>query len=150
MRAVLPFLLVLLTATPAQAEALPLELWNGLRVGMSKDEVKAIRPSRKVILNASCRGRLKPVFQDDQLQAVRIFEDIDHNDCGRELYAALMRKYGVPAGQGSVGYLGLTGFGTTYDFYWYSEGRAIRLRLLKSGRFSELSYTPDLGDMDQI
>ena len=50
MRVVLPFLLVLLTAPPAQAEALPLELWNGLRVGMSKDEVKAIRPSRKVIL----------------------------------------------------------------------------------------------------
>ena len=123
------------------------ELWNGLHVGMSREEVAARHPETKIILGASCRAQFKPVFQYGELRAVRIIQYLDHNDCGREVYAALMRKYGVPTGQGSAGYLDLNGFGSSYDFYWYHEGRAIKLRLLQSGRFGELSYAPDFGNV---
>ena len=123
------------------------ELWNGLHVGMSREEVAARHPETKIILGASCRAQFKPVFQYGELRAVRIIQYLDHNDCGREVYAALMRKYGLPTGQGSAGYLDLNGFGSSYDFYWYHEGRAIKLRLLQSGRFGELSYAPDFGNV---
>ena len=136
-------------STAAHAEApenvvsARVELWNGLHVGMSRKEVAARHPEAKIILGASCRAQFKPVFQYGELRAVRIVQYLDHNDCGREVYAALMRKYGVPAGHDSAGYLDLSGFGNSYDFYWYHEGRAIKLRLLQSGRFGELSYALD-------
>lgn len=138
-------LISMLVAAHVSARDKPLELWNGLHVGMSREDVAARFPEAKIILGASCRAQFKPVFQYGQLQAVRIIQYLDHNDCGREIYAALMRKYGVPSGQGSAGYLDLNGFGNSYDYYWYHEGRAIKLRLLQSGRFGELSYSPDFG-----
>lgn len=140
-------------STAAQTEApkivvsAPVELWNGLHVGMSREEVETRHPETKIILGASCRAQFKPVFQYGELRAVRIIQYLDHNDCGREVYAALMRKFGVPAGQGSAGYLDLNGVGNSYDFYWYDEGRTIKLRLLQSGRFGELSYAAEFGNV---
>ena len=142
---VLPFLLALSVSARADAESPSLELWNGLFAGMPKEDVRARHPSSTIILGGNCRAQFKPVFRRRKLQAVRIIQYLDHNDCGREIYAAMMRKYGVPAGQGSAGYLDLSGFGNSYDYYWYSKGRAIKLRLLQSGRFGELSYAPDPG-----
>lgn len=127
---------------PQPPQSTPLELWAGLNAGMSREDVRARKPNTKVILSASCEGRFKPVFQDDKLRAVRIVQYLDYNDCGRQLHAALTQKYGLSSGSGSVGYFGLTGFGNTHDFYWHGDGRAIRLRLLESGRFAELSFSP--------
>lgn len=142
-------LAVFWTSIPAHADDSQIvvngrvELWNGLHVGMSREEVAARFPEAKIILGASCRAQFKPVFQYGELRAIRIIQYLDHNDCGREVYAALMRRYGVPAGHGSTGYLDLNGFGNSYDYYWYDAGRAIKLRLLQSGRFGELSYAAD-------
>lgn len=127
----------------AQKKTKPLELWNGLHLGMSRAEVRALHPHPTIFLGGSCRAQLKPIFRLGKLEAVRIGQYLHHNDCGREIYAALLRKYGAPSGQARMGYLDLSGLGNSYDFYWYNEGRAIKLRLLQSGRFNELSYAPD-------
>ena len=140
---VLPFLLALSVSARADAESPSLELWNGLFAGMPKEDVRARHPSSTIILGGNCRAQFKPVFRRRKLQAVRIGQYLDHNDCGREIYAGLLRKYGVPTGQNRVGYVDLSGFGDSYDFYWYHSGRAIKLRLLANGRFNELSYAPD-------
>jgi hypothetical protein len=141
------FVLVLLalfsaSGLGAREREVPLELWGGLYEGMPREEVEARHPGRTLILGGDCRAQLRPVFRRRRLQAVRITRYLGHNDCGREVFGALMRKYGPPRGQGGVGYLDLNGFGNSHDFIWYDAGRAIKLRLLQGGRFGELSYAP--------
>lgn len=147
MRALYHLMIGAALVMPLSAEPRPVALWGGLFAGMSREDVRAAMPNAKVILSASCEGRFKAVFQDDRLRAVRIVQYLDYNDCGRQLHTALMRRYGMPSQRGSVGYLGLSGFGETHDFYWNDAGRAIRLRLLKDGRFSELSFSPHFPDL---
>jgi len=109
-------------------------------MGMSRQDVESAHPGKQVVLSASCRAQFSPVFVDNQLQAIRLKRYTAYNDCGRQVYAALLQKYGLPSSTGSAGYISLWGIADSHDFYWVSEGRAIKLRLLEDGRFAELSY----------
>ena len=149
-RSLLALLVAFAFIAPLRAESGPVELWNGLRFGMSRDEVKQRHPGRKVFLNAHCRARFKPVFDAEKLQLVRLVQYINYNDCGIELYNALVRKYGPPEGRGSIGYIDFTGIGSSHDFYWYAKGRSIKLRLLENGRFSEIAYSPGFEGMAHL
>ncbi|MEO1488856.1 MAG: hypothetical protein AAFR88_05390 [Pseudomonadota bacterium] len=144
---VLTLFLALLLQSPGLAQPQPVDLWGGLKAGMTKREVKAVRKRSKVYLTDNCRVRMKTVFDGGRLFAVRLtsYWTLRYNACGTQVYQALERKYGRPISSQSREKISLYGLNTVREFHWRDGDRSINLRLFDTGRLAELSYSLAVG-----
>lgn len=74
-------------------------LWNGLRLGMSKEEVKALLPKRLVPLGNGCNIVAYPQYENGKLYRIDMewsVNDPPAKRCGIVIEQTLIAKYGTP------------------------------------------------------
>lgn len=139
-------------AAPAQpqpqTEALGPVLWGNLRVGMTKQQVRALYPKSKVALTTGCNGKLSYFWENNKLARVAIDPPLLGSgtavNCGLIIAASLNAKYGPPqnedvdrqtrdCGDGKLGNLcEALGGGNPIRWrltQWIHDGISINLRL---------------------
>lgn len=91
------------------AVAQPIVLWQDLTVGMSKDEVRARHPTKKVSLAEGCEAAIRPTFgRDGKLVAVTLAygkefvfnarAQEETRQCVKVVRDSLEARYGSPSG----------------------------------------------------
>jgi len=75
-----------------------LPLWNNLRAGMSKAEVTALYPKRRIPLSQGCNAALDFNFWDglSDIQMEWSVYDDENTACGVSVLNSLVKKYGDP------------------------------------------------------
>ncbi len=88
-------LLALATAAPPVQG---IDLYDGLKSGMSKDEAKQALTSEEKLLTRNCQVRIKLNFRDGLLSSVVLRNKwkLEKADCLQPITRALMEKYGSP------------------------------------------------------
>ena len=90
-------------ATAAYADTL---LWQNLKAGMSKDEVRVLYPASEVQLTASCKAKLLTRFKGGRLVSVhlKLFDKIflkrsewdAAKHCQEMMKSSIIERYGTP------------------------------------------------------
>lgn len=115
-------------------------LWNNLRVGMTKAEVKALYPKLETNLAADCPVDIWPNYNRAGLKGVKLSTG---TMCERatQTIAALTAKYGEPRKEDlRVGFRPQL-VPTESHYYWATPGTTIHLWHRIGGETFDLEYT---------
>lgn len=87
-------------ALAATSFPVDVELFGGLRSGMSKAEAEAALIDKERFLTSSCQMTIKKVYEAGRLKSVILRNKwkIEKNDCYEPISATLVEKYGEPDG----------------------------------------------------
>ena len=86
-----------LSAGTASSDVAP-ALWRDLRLGMTKSEVRALLPTRRVSVGDGCYVVVKPRYADGRVSRVDLRQSVyDKVDgCGQRIQQTLIATYGAP------------------------------------------------------
>ena len=74
------------------------ELYGGLRTGMTKAEANSVLAETERFLTSSCQMTIKKVFEKDRLVSVHLRNKwtLEKSDCYEPIFSSLVEKYGEP------------------------------------------------------
>ena len=136
------------SAAPQDEVYIPLgvELWGGLKTGMSKDEVNALGNEKKFELVKDCRVSLNPRYKDKVLVGVTIASrwTMAYNRCAELVKRSLVAKYGESVSVESFPATSYSTFGPYVVEKWLTDDVVISLGWGGSGgdRLKFISYEP--------
>lgn len=124
------------------------ELWNGLRTGMTRDEVESLGLEKKFELVEDCRVELQTRFTDSSLYSITIRSrwTAAYNRCGELVKRSLVAKYGDSFDVSAKTESGLYATRGTYlEEQWLTDKLIISLGYgPDNGRFFYVMYEPRL------
>ncbi|MES3055857.1 hypothetical protein O6V14_09460 [Sphingomonas faeni] len=119
------------------------ELWHGLRVGMTKEEVRTILPKNEIDLLPDCRASISIRYESNRLVSVMLGEKwlLSKNNCISPMTTSLAERYGKASRSviESPSTSPLTR-GSYEQYVWTKAGILIDYRSQLGGRSWSLTY----------
>lgn len=119
------------------------ELYQGLKTGMSKNEVDGLKIQKDFELVKDCRVRIRPIFRNNRLFSVVIVSKwtMSYNSCAELVQRSLNAKYGKSVGLSAKN--DLPSRGIYIEERWLT-GNLVIILDYQAERLFSISYEPRL------